>query len=293
MKTEGFRITNHGNQFFYPKPSLTKGLEEVLIFTENTKKRGLPNGSVWKYCEGTPYNQEILRDDVGCGMTAYIHERIPIDATTTREVARILREEKIHIGGGNHFIDLLKNHPLVPGYGTAIIHTDMNPEKITPANIEEANRREAEALNRRQEVIERLLMRLGVRHRQYNNWTHNAACQVDDQLIYRKGVIDIGESKRVGFFATNPYEDQVLYMGLVEGNNYYQHGTGRRNSKGTDHTKTYRHVEGHVVGMLTGEPPFPKGLYNEFQHMQSFISSVSDTIVPIGLLKAGIVITAR
>lgn len=293
IKANEFYIRNLGDTYFFPPRELQDGLESVLIHTENTKKRSIPNGSAWQYRLGTPYNPAILRDDVGCGITGYIHSPFPLDMQSAKDITTILAEEDIHIGGGNHFINFMRTLPQHDQAQLALIHSDMNSSKYTPKSFDEALQRENDARELRREVMHTVFDRLGVLYEEYHDWTHNAVRKGPESITYRKGMIDLRESDNVGLLPVSPYDSVVLYAGLDSQEMIFQHGSGKLASKGTDHSKTPTVQKNHVITRMTRGMHVPDGLYEEFQHSQVFFDTFFHKKLTLGHVRPGLWVQAR
>jgi hypothetical protein len=241
-KNEKFIIENHGSSYYWPQESITNGLRKILIFTENKKKNGIPNGSVFVYEKDTPYYPEILGPDVGCGITAFITDAFfsgkeKSDANMRMEIIKAVNELKIHIGQGNHFIDFTVGHSFLTEKGIksamVFLHSDFNNENILPSSYEAAKNLENRAKDKRIEYLEKLTKLIGVSGNYYQDWTHNSIEFEDDFLVYRKGAIDLRKTQGIGALALNPLDGILLYAGNFSDYMFsVQHGLGRKGSRG-------------------------------------------------------------
>lgn len=199
---DNITIRNYGDQHFFPPEHLQDGLEEVVVFNENTTKRDIPNGSVWQYQENATYNPELLKDDVGCGISRYnVHGDFPTKTTSQEaELTEFIHElwaaadkEGISIGRGNHFIDFTRydSYRRADNGGAVFVHSDMNPAGEKPETYKAARRRMKEASKGRDEVAHTLLDRLGLDHEKTGDWPHNTVERTEAGLTYRKGAIKL------------------------------------------------------------------------------------------------------
>ena len=229
IKTKGFEIRNYGQAYFFPNQSLQTDLKEVIIFTENNIKRDIPVGSVWTY-NTKIYKPQILKDDVGCGITGFVTEKIDFIKAFSKELISVIRDLNIHIGRGNHFIDFTTGHPLHPEGNMIFIHSDFNKKQIIPKTISEAQQREQDAKSERIETIERILKKIGIKGELYQDWTHNSVEIEDEKSIYRKGSINLAKTNNEGLLALNPFDGVYLYTAMFDRyKNSMQHSTGNKN----------------------------------------------------------------
>jgi hypothetical protein len=229
-----FELINFG-EYYYPTPKLKENLKKLIIFTENIKKRDIPSGSVFVY-ENKKYNPEILNSDVGCGISAFITEKISFDESDRKDILKAVDEVNVHIGQGNHFLDFTTAHPSLRKKGIEsnmiYLHSDFNNKNIIPEDYESAKNLENEAKNKRLDYVDKLSRVMKVNSKFYNDWTHNSVNVENDLMVYRKGAINLNETDGVGVLALNPVEGLLLYGANF--NNYLnsmQHGLGRIGSK--------------------------------------------------------------
>ena len=242
MSKSNFTIENSGNSYYWPQNSIVNGLQKVLIFNENKTKNGVPNGSVFIYKKNTPYYPEILKSDIGCGITAFITNKIfsgktQSDVNVKIEILKIVNELNIHIGQGDHFIDFTIGHPTITEKGVKsnmiYLHSDFNNKNILPSTYNKAKDLENLAKDKRIEFLEKLTRLMGVSAELYNDWTHNSVDIEDDFLVYRKGAINLQKTQGVGALAIDPFRGIYLYAGDFSDYRFSaQHGVGRKGSKG-------------------------------------------------------------
>jgi len=229
------KIVNHGSSFYYPEGEVATNLKKAVIFTENNKKRMVPNGAVFQY-NSKDYNPEILRSDVGCGITAGIIRKREYDSDFRQEVLKVVNDIGQHIGQGNHFLDFTTSHPYLRTAGLTdmvFLHTDFNSENIIPSTYQEAKDLENRAIEMRESYLDKLFSKLGISFHPYMDWTHNFVEKDGNSFIYRKGAIDLSRTGNIGALALNPLDGIYLYMlDNEEEFNSMQHGTGRKSSKG-------------------------------------------------------------
>lgn len=263
LKDSEFFITNFG-EYYFPNKSLRKNLEEIILFSEDSKKHNIPNGSVFVYKKSSDYNPRILKTDVGCGITAYLMESLDFDENNRRktfeEILKVVTEINMHIGQGNHFLDFTTTHPSLRTKNEetmfVFLHSDFNNEKYLPVSFEEAKDLESRAKERRIEFLERLSSRLGLHGEFYNDWTHNSINIEDNHIIYRKGAINLKESNGIGLLALNPVEGLYLYVAEYEDfYNSMQHGVGKK-PKTTNQIAKYDSVfQMYSYGIARGFSP--------------------------------------
>ena len=214
------KIINLGNTHFHPTPSLLNELNMVLVFNENTKKRDIPSGSLWVY-ETKEYKPEILKDDVGCGISIFLLEK-GVGKTDFLEVA-----QTYSIGGGNHFLNYSTYNS---EFESIVLHTDMNKDKKTPKTVSEAIDMQDSASRQRQEIGENIIRDLGIKGRILYDIPHNTVELKEDKTIYKKGITDSKKNKGINYIALTPH------LGIAElvqdpnaFNGYFQHGLGVKN----------------------------------------------------------------
>ena len=229
IKSQGITIRNYGSEHFFPDEKHRTGLKEVIIFCENCKKYDIPNGSVWVYDGCTSYNPVILKDDIGCGITAFIIEELIYDEKTVKDIVLALSELEVNIGRGNHFIDFTEKHPKAEWGNMIFLHSGFNENKAFPINIDQAVKAQNNASHKRINTLEKIIKRLQIKAEFYKDWTHNSVERKDDLIIYRKGAIDISKTQNEGILALNPFDGFYFYVSDWE--RFYgsmQHGAGKR-----------------------------------------------------------------
>jgi len=222
-------LINFG-EYYYPPKELKQNLEKLIIFSENQTKKNIPNGSFFVY-DSLEYDPQILKSDVGCGISSFITEDIDFTDKNIDDILKAVNELGIHIGQGNHFIDFTIGHPNLHG-NMIYLHSDFNNENIVPQNYDQAKILEKRAYDLRLDYLEKLTKTLGINSEFYKDWTHNSVEIKDNLMIYRKGTIDLKKSDQIGVLALNPLDGVFLYCGNFEDYEYCaQHGTGRIGSK--------------------------------------------------------------
>jgi len=226
-------------------------LEEVVVFVNETKREGIPNGSVWVYNDmGQGYNPDILGEDVGCGMAAF---KISKDVNLKKaadEIAKSLKGIRI-LGSGNHFVDLcspmrvfdkwVKNewidfsdfkHNTTDKSQFLILHTDAKTiMDKTPVSFKEADEKMQIAQNFRDKLGNDLAKLIGSKIiEKYGDWTHNSVERKDGKIIYRKGAIKVLSGK-IHIFPVSLGNPILFYT--VDGNyippyNSMPHASGRK-----------------------------------------------------------------
>ena len=142
----------------YLAPTVSESLETLIRFPDSEYKReGIPNSSVWVYSQRDHvYRSNILSNDVGCGMAAFI-VLIKKVQKATDIICNYLAGKNI-LGRGNHFVDICSGLRSTPGYKLMIIHTDGKSRNTTvPQTIEEAIERQKSAQALRSELGKNLI----------------------------------------------------------------------------------------------------------------------------------------
>ena len=220
LKQKNGLVYNLGDAFFYPPNYLKNNLSFALVFSENSMKRDIPSGSVWHFKEDK-YRQEILKDDVGCGMSLFLTPKdIPAD-----DWMGVLRNKSI--GGGNHFLNTGSFDDEVD---YMLLHADLNKEGSVPKTIDEAKDFVHIASQRRQELAYDIFQELGVNGYIFKDWPHNSVDEDEFGVSYLKGVVDSKKTGGVGLIGLNPHDGAFLTMQLSNKlNGYMQHGLGVKN----------------------------------------------------------------
>ena len=292
------QLTNLGNYYYYPSQQLAKGLKEIIIFAENTKKRNIPNGSVYIYDENVSYNPEILKTDVGCGIISFITDEINYDNQSINNILKAVNEIGTHIGQGNHFLDFTTGHPTIKDRNTTMIflHSDFNNKNRLPRNYSEAKDLEKKAIDTRFQYVEKLSKLLGISAEFYRDWVHNSVNKENNSLVYRKGAINLQETEGVGVLALNPIDGLLLYGGNFSEYNYSaQHGLERIGSK----EELWNKLEKRVYGMVRGykissfEPEIIEVKNQTYNKLNNFINNHYLDFSQIGICSPELVITTK
>ena len=300
-----FKIKNFGNTHYWPPENLQFGLEKILIFNENHIKKGIPNGSVFVYKKTDNYHPEILKSDVGCGITAFITGKLNFSKKGRQDILKAVDEIGIHIGQGNHFLDFSTPLPLLmekrfPS-NTIYLHSDFNNKNVVPGNYSQAKDLEKQAKEKRFNYLEKLVNLLGVSGNFYKDWTHNSVNKENDKIIYRKGAINLNETDGVGLLALNPVYGVYLYVGdFSDYEKSVQHGVGRIGSKG----ELFKELEKEKFGIARGyRVDFKKGVSHVkkiqtindkiYNSMDSFRNNFWEEYSQIGVSVPELVVTTK
>src|SRR3989338_4914939 len=190
----GVTVENYAKGFYYPPP--LPGLIRVVRFPGGELRRGkVPNSTVWVFnAECHRYLPEILGNDVGCGMAAFI---IPeVDPREAAEALYAALKGKNILGRGGHFVDICSgiqspHLDFEQPHHILVIHSDgKKTEHSPPQNIIEAQLRERAAAAFREELGHSLAERvLGVRCERIQDWPHNLVYPNNGHIVYNHGVI--------------------------------------------------------------------------------------------------------
>ena len=175
---------------------LQEHLDSFILFPESRPKESkgsVQNGSVLTY-SGKRFHPEILQSDVGCGITAFITEKTPMTLEAKRDILKAVDEMGIHIGQGDHFLDIATGHPEHNGTNMFYLHSDLNSENAIPKSIDESISFERRSQERRFNFLSTLLKKIGVSGAFYRDWTHCSVRYRDGQTIYRRAAIDLQEN---------------------------------------------------------------------------------------------------
>lgn len=280
---EPFKLMNYGKRFIFPSQDLVKGLEELIIFTENKMNWDIPNGCVFVFNDKMRYNPKILKSDVGCGIVSAIIPKLEYSDNQIMDILKVIDEMNIHIGQGNHFIDFTVGHPSLRSKNIennmVFLHSDLNESKVIPISYEEAKRIEIECKHKRREYLENMFDLLGINGNIYKDWVHNSVNKEEGKLIYRKGSINVNETDGVGALALNPIEGFYLYTANFD--RYFgsmQHGTGRIGSKSSVLSSFQKKkfgiarslLIGRSIGKLYLDPNLRKNLYETYNSIEIF-----------------------
>lgn len=280
--TVPFKLVNYGTAHYFPTKRLAGGLEELIIFSESCSKGKIPNGSVFVYCHGKPYDPAILKSDIGCGITSAIIPKMDFSSEAIDEIISAVDKLGIHIGQGNHFIDFTTGHPSLSETqltNMIFIHSDFNNQNVIPNSFEAAKQLQRSAKEQRKEYLEKLMSLLGLNGAIYKDWTHNSIAEENGKMIYRKGAIDIRESQFIGALALNPIDGIYLYVATFEKyQNSMQHGTGRIGSRSNLFRNLAKkkgkiarvYLIGKVVCDFDRDPQLKKALYDTYNSEKTF-----------------------
>lgn len=271
---KNLNVVDYTNSGFYPTDELKKGLKEVIVFPEQTKKHDIPNGSVWVYDKRMPYNPNILKSDVGCGMTMGIIKSQDAPEILAEKIFETLLKKNIKIGRGNHFIDLLPPHFRFPDDTLSLlVHSDFNWDNELPTDYTMARKYMDNAVNTRTSLLETIFEETGSTGVIYKDWTHNSVEINEDSMIYRKGSIDLSKTENEGLLALNPYEGVYIYAG-TNPTEYgsMQHAVGRRNNlTKTDFSRIKRKFkQGKYECWDIENSDKPEGLHDEYKTRSEF-----------------------
>lgn len=231
------RVFNFDHGFFRPPP--LPGLEEVIRFPgEGKERRPLPNSTVWIFNnEGHSYVSDILGNDVGCGMTAFLTEKMEVE-TAADTIFQYLKTKGV-LGRGNHFVDICNGLDTdlkeTSDNNIILVHTDgKSYDRPTPSTVAEALKRQKQAEEFRAELGQTLVQEIGVKGMMLRNWTHNSVEESEDTIIYRKGVIKV-EPQKMEILPAHLGAKVLIYT-IREHNlppyTSMPHATGRRGPRG-------------------------------------------------------------
>ncbi len=195
-------IINYSNQHYHPSDSF-KGLERLIIFPEGElKSNGIPNGSVWMFKDPDHvYDPQILANDVGCGMSAFLISNRFDYKKAADKIANFMKDKRI-LGGGNHFVDICGSfEPLInqsyPEHSVLVIHTDGKSfDSNIPNTFEEVTLKTQVASDFRHKLGNDLAKLIGAhRLETLGDWPHNTAEVENGNYVYRKGAIKVTPEK--------------------------------------------------------------------------------------------------
>jgi hypothetical protein len=304
-KSNGISIRNYGDQHFFPPKRLQDGLEEVVVFNENTSKRDIPNGSVWQYRENTRYNPELLKDDVGCGISRYdVEGDFPTKESASRselleyvdELWGAVNDEDITIGRGNHFIDFTSyNSYRHPDKTTSVfVHSDMNPMGETPQTYDQAVQRIRDASEARDEVADTLLDRLGLDYEKTGDWPHNTVDRTESGLLYRKGAITLesgedADGASEGILGMTPSRGLFRYAISTDLDSWeklkysMQHGVGKIQSQNMFYKEWPNRRENKKEVYFVSEPN--RKLEDSYQSISEFTDTFGSEMTGLGVYR--------
>lgn len=188
-------VVNYNEFCFDPSPY--DGLEEVIIFQdgEHIYHSGemVPNGSVWRFV-GASYRSQILGQDVGCGMSAWVIMSVDVPKAMDA-IAEHLKGSGV-LRSGNHYVELLAGFERegMPETQILLIHCNGRTcRKGTVSSYLEAVLATREAEDFRNDLGEEIIGQLGTTGHLMGNWTHDSVEEARSGIIYRKGVLKIEE----------------------------------------------------------------------------------------------------
>jgi len=229
------QLVNIGDNGFFKIPKF-KGLEKIVRFPDTeTKRDSIPNSTVWIFnSHNHSYVPEILHNDAGCGMAAFIIEGDFELRHATDKIYNQLNGKNI-LGRGNHFVDVCSGNELSGGNNILLIHSDgKSIDTSVPQTIPEAKAKQQKAEYFRQELGYNLAKKIGAKCSIMGNWTHNSVDQEDGKIIYRKGVIKTTPEK-IYVLPANLGEMVLFYIVDKENMppcNSMPHATGRAGPRG-------------------------------------------------------------
>ncbi|MFH1290633.1 MAG: hypothetical protein ABIH92_04455 [Nanoarchaeota archaeon] len=228
-------INFDGNHYFPPK---FNGLVELVRFPDGEFKRNtLPNSTVWVFeREDHRFNQEILADDVGCGMAAFSIGPVDPRGSADRILSH-LKGKRI-LGRGNHFVDIgeVVNSPdLAAGKQILFLHTDgKSYDANVPTSLNEVRGKQRNAEEFREHLGYQLAGLIETNAKLIGNWTHNSVEETDQGIVYRKGVVKLSPGQMCMLPAH--LGEEILMYELNKNNlpphSSMPHATGRQGPRG-------------------------------------------------------------
>ena len=186
-------IISFEDEFYYP-PEF-KGLETLVRFPDGEfKRKDIPNSTVWVFNpDNHKYMNEILGNDVGCGMTAFILNKIDYKEAADKFCDHL--EDKGLIGRGNHFVDICgkidsKSDKKEEEYNILLLHTHGKGDNKAES-LEEARSLQQKASEERRNLGYELANLIKANCRLLGDWPHNTVEEEDGKIVYRKGVIKV------------------------------------------------------------------------------------------------------
>ncbi len=189
-------IISFEDGFYYP-PEF-KGLEVLVRFPDGGFKRnGIPNGTVWVFNQDSEYREEILGNDVGCGMTAFILDEIDHEEAADK-IFEYLKKRGI-IGRGNHFIDICGRIESTSDrkeekYNILFLHTHGKGDNKA-GNLKEAEKLQRKASKEREDLGYELSDLIKAKCKLFGDWPHNTVQIENGKIVYRKGVVKVQPEK--------------------------------------------------------------------------------------------------
>ena len=275
-KEAPLQVIDYYESGFYPAERLRGGLKTVIVFPENDRKHEIPIGSVWVYDKRTDFNPDILKGDVGCGMTMGIIKGDIPDEALAEKIFNILIKNDIKIGRGNHFIDLLTAHFQFPeDTSTIVVHSHYSLENDNPSDYTSAIKHMQQGLDSRRRILEIIFSDPEITGVIYKDWTHNSVEMTNDNLIYRKGAFDLKKTDGEGLLALNPYDGLYSYAGSnFKKFDSMPHAIGRKNTDlKADFSKIKKlFKEGKYECWDIRASERPAGLDEEYKSGKDFLS---------------------
>jgi hypothetical protein len=239
------------------------------------------------YDASTEYRPEILKTDVGCGISAGFIAELNYTPKEITSILKAVDEMQVHIGQGNHFLDFTTAHPKTQEgkvrTNMIFLHSDFNNGNIIPTSYEQARQMEIEAAEKRRDYLEKLIRKLGIPGGFYQDWTHNSVAWENEKFIYRKGSINIAKTEEEGLLALNPFEG--LYLYVSDWKRYcssMQHATGKQIDGIKCDRSGYEIIrQGIARGMVIGDK-LPADLHSEYQPKEYFQNTFLFEHKPLG-----------
>ena len=236
------KIKSFETSHYYP--TNFEGLEELVRFPDGEVKRNsIPNSTVWSFNgENHEYNSNILSNDVGCGIAAFLINGVDVKEATDKIYTHL--KNKNILGRGNHFINIvseMKNPYQEVSFGhnsnLLIVHSDgKSYDPSIPTNVEDAITKQKSAETFREDLGHTLAEIIGANSELVGNWTHNSVetSEKNGNIIYRKGVVKV-EPNKLQFLPACIGQEVLFYT--VDGENLppyssMPHATGRSKPRG-------------------------------------------------------------
>jgi len=179
------------------KKTSTSILEDSVVFSGDYNK---PLCATFKLkADGHNYIKDILENDVGCGMSAFIFDKKADCKEIADKAADYLKGRNV-LGRGNHFIDicsgLCSEEDSYPPHYVVVIHSDgKQVHKTQPKTIDEAIQRVKDASEFRANLASDIAGLVKVNYERIGDWPHNSVEYQNGSVIYRKKTIKTFEKK--------------------------------------------------------------------------------------------------
>ena len=231
-------IISFEDGFYYP-PNF-KGLETLVRFPDGEfKRKDIPNSTIWVFNSNNhSYVNEILGNDVGCGMTAFILNEIDHKEAADK-FYEFLKDKKI-LGRGNHFVDVCSTIESTfdekdEKYNILLLHTHGKGDNKAE-NIEQAKFLQQKASKERENLGYDLADLLKAKCKLLGDWPHNTVEEENDKIVYRKGVIKV-QPEKVYFLPAHLGAHILVYTIDTRQDNIppffsMPHATGRKGPRG-------------------------------------------------------------